>query len=340
MKAIAKNIYQHQDNKFKATVIVKKNGIKRKKTFTASSKVKSVIIKEAQKYIKELKESFEPKRYEANTLNDLFDIYIKQETRYREDKTNRYNKFLKPTLGSMNIKDIKKYHVEDIFTKLLKQGYKTSTAVKNTKTLLSAILSFAVSRDILQSNPIYGLKLKTESTLKRVNDPLKEFNAVEDAINDLFADKPLHKAIMITALYTARRRSEIQNLKWSDINFQSKTYTLRETKNGETPTFAMHVKAIEAIKALPKITDYVFTNPDTREPYKDYRYLTDKIKQATGIKRYSMHYNRNLIASYLYAKGIHPNDISSFLGHTDFSTVLRYLSINTEQASSRIVGAF
>ena len=338
MKSIAKNIYQHQDDKTKCTVIVKKNGSKKKRTFTSSSKVKSIMIKEAQKHIIDLKESFETKNIEASTLDELFEHYINQpkQARYKASKSSSYNQYISKKLGKMNIKDIKPKQIEKIYDELSGE-VKDSTAKQVTKVLLSPVFSFGIGEGLITSNPAKGVSIKGISTKKIVHDAQKEFNDVTVAISEL--ESPLHRAFLTFALYTTRRKSEIQSLAWGNINFENDSYTVT-TKGAIEQTFKMHPKAKEAINSLPRLSTNVFVNPDTKKPLKYVETMVNHIKLKTGIKRYSLHYNRNLTATYLFNKGVPTNQISAMLGHRNYNTLLNYLSIDTMHGSEQAIKAF
>ncbi|NJN69894.1 MAG: tyrosine-type recombinase/integrase, partial [Nitrospira sp.] len=70
--------------------------------------------------------------------------------------------------------------------------------------------------------------------------------------------------IIVFAVNTGLRQSEILNLQWCNVDLFRRTITLLEQKNGGRDTLPVNAKTLEVLKARAKVrsrkTDYVFFN--------------------------------------------------------------------------------
>ena len=58
--------------------------------------------------------------------------------------------------------------------------------------------------------------------------------------------------VVILALETAMRRSELLSLRWGDINLERRTATLHMTKNGDSRTVPLSKNAFQTLSAMPR----------------------------------------------------------------------------------------
>jgi len=74
--------------------------------------------------------------------------------------------------------------------------------------------------------------------------------------------------------------------------------------------------------------EYIFVNPRSGDRYTDRFELMRRICKRAGLKRYTYHYIRHFVASYLYNKEKRPlPEISRLLRHTNYQTTERYLQL-------------
>ena len=74
--------------------------------------------------------------------------------------------------------------------------------------------------------------------------------------------------------------------------------------------------------------EYIFVNPRSGDRYTDRFELMRRICKRAGLKRYTYHYFRHFVASYLYNKEKRPlPEISRLLRHTNYQTTERYLQL-------------
>lgn len=163
----------------------------------------------------------------------------------------------------------------------------------------------------------------------------------------------LSKYMIITALLTGMRPGEIGGLKWDDINFNFKTFNLRqswiEEKNDFGPLknessyriIRVDDFLLDLLKELPRDDERgrVFVNqsygtvPSSSGVNKVLRYAFKEL----GISRSGFHFHscRHTHVAYLLSKGIDLYAISKRLGHSDITVTSRTYSYLIDEYKTR-----
>ena len=135
-------------------------------------------------------------------------------------------------------------------------------------------------------------------------------------------------AIVLVALATGMRRSEILSLRWEDIDFDRNTVVIHETKNGERRQVPLARKAKAVLQELSKIrhikSNLLFpSKKNPRQPI-DIRRPWENALAVAQIKDFRFHDLRHTAASYLAMSGASQIDIAEILGHKTLQMVKRY----------------
>jgi len=92
------------------------------------------------------------------------------------------------------------------------------------------------------------------------------------------------KPIILVAYDTGMRLREILGLRWSQVNLQLGVIKLsaEDTKTEEPRTVVLTSRVQEALEAQPRQikSDWVFTNPETEEAWKDIRKMFHRALQG------------------------------------------------------------
>jgi integrase len=146
-------------------------------------------------------------------------------------------------------------------------------------------------------------------------------------------------SIVIVALSTGARMSEILTLTWSQIDFKQKAIRLEHTKNGERRTLPLAGIALDTLKAMAKVrrmdTTLLFPRKDGKQPIEIRKHWMKLIKQAE-LENFRFHDLRHTAASCLAMNGASLLDISTILGHKTMAMVKRYAHL-TEQHTHSVV---
>ena len=149
------------------------------------------------------------------------------------------------------------------------------------------------------------------------------------------------KPIVIIALNTGLRESNLLNLKWSQVNLFSRLIIIEgdEMKNNESISIPLTQEATETLKGLQKvkqIEDFIFHDRGKKiYPVKLQRAFRKACKLA-GIRDFRFHDLRHTFASYLRQGGVDLHTISKLLGHKDTRMTQRYSHLLVENLRDAI----
>lgn len=144
--------------------------------------------------------------------------------------------------------------------------------------------------------------------------------------------------LLMTALYTGLRMSEVLNLKWSNIDFNAKELTVLNTEDFHTKsyrnrTIPMSEALCEYLLELKKRTpcsEFLFLNR-YGNPLKDGRYVIQRIIKKTGIDYFTFHDLRRSFATLLGASQPDIKAVQELLGHQDIRTTMQYLRVSEDR---------
>ncbi len=134
-------------------------------------------------------------------------------------------------------------------------------------------------------------------------------------------DNQWYEPIILIALETAMRRSEILAMTWANIDIQGRAAFLPVTKNGRSRKAPLSVVAIQILEALPRDCDQVF--PVTANALK--LAWSRNICPKAGVVDLHFHDLRHESTSRLAESGLYTLiELQAVTGHRDPRMLLRY----------------
>ena len=329
---------------FKYKAHVKKNGKNLKiKTFTRKT--------DARTWAKRIEADFELMealgcKGSSLTLSQLADEYLDDWSGKDTNQAPRVT-FWVTVLGRYNLVDITATVVREALEALGKGLCKRGDGVGRAKNLdrnpapatinryravLSSMLKYAVSQGYITSNPV--AKVPT----KALNNKIVRYLSDTERQNLLAACrksswKPLYRLVLL-AMTTGMRKSELMNLRWNDIDFSRSVAMLATTKNGEPRHCPIPSVALVELKAIREVGDgLVF--PSMKIPTKPFEFRKHWAKaiNIAGIIEFRFHDLRHTAASYMVMNGMSLYETATVLGHKDTQTTTRYAHLSTEHVS-------
>ena len=242
-------------------------------------------------------------------------------------------------LGDPMLSCIGKSQIEKLEKFLFARNLKPST-VNRYFELLKHLFNLAIEDRYISENPCryyqkfiedgYRRALRREE-LKRILDAAERIQErprsnIQSVIYDL----------IVFALNTGMRLSEILNLKKSYIQNDIISYPITETKyrrrifsqNSKFKAICLNSIAQETIQKINSQNDYVF--PINRRHPSVIRKTIAKIRKVTGIKDFTFHQLRHT-TSTLISSQVGLATAKAILGHTDLKTTLRYTHPEIEE---------
>ncbi|HXX35948.1 MAG TPA: tyrosine-type recombinase/integrase, partial [Thermodesulfobacteriota bacterium] len=189
---------------------------------------------------------------------------------------------------------------------------------------LRHMFNMAVKWGKAQKNPVSEVKLFKEPEGKdRILSPEEEIRLLEAARASTKA--PHLEPIILTAIKTGMRLSEVLGLKWPNVDFSSRVITVEGTKNGHIRKIPMSPKLTEVLERGRKIAqgEYVFADRAGR-PFKGFRRSWDHALKKAGIENLTFHSLRHTFGTRLGMQGTDLGTIQELMGHADLKMTKRY----------------
>ena len=335
------------------------------KTNLSQKKFEKELNAFIQNFTDELQGERNRKKPENKIVSDFAKEYLSiQKTSLSPTSYVLYERIIEqhivPMLGRMRLRDIKTYHVQDFIMKLNymprrdgKPGHIAPQTVKRYTTVLRSMLTMAYKMYYMDDD--VGLSRRLTFPKERYQEV--DVFTIEESKAILAATKtePTNIRLLIElALFTGMRRSEIVGLKWSDINFDKQSLSVRRSiynPKGEKSiekepkshssfrTIAIPNCLCETLEEYKKSQEqyslslstwqnleYVFTakngnvmNPQT--PTKQFSKFLDR----HNIRHLKFHCLRHTSATILLANGCDIKTISARLGHSSIETTNIYV---------------
>lgn len=185
---------------------------------------------------------------------------------------------------------------------------------------IKTIFNIGIKNELIKTTPMKAVKM-----MKEDNHKIRYLTADEEA--RLFKELPEHlKPIVICALQTGLRKSNILQLRWElvDLEFRFIEVLAQQNKGHKIIKIPISDKLLETLESLPRNSEYVFANPDTGKPYRD---ISEGFKNAcdrANIENFRFHDLRHTVATRLVEKGIDLVVVKEILGHSKIETTMRY----------------
>jgi len=199
------------------------------------------------------------------TLDKLFELYFETldiTKQWTNKKRYIYEHYIKSFIGKKKIDKIREMDIRKILLDMSKRELSPRTQ-KSVLEVLNPLFRFAVKNKYLKDNPSIGITVKIPNQKKIVTNATELFNQVYQGITTLYKDEPFYQALFLFG-FTGRRKSEILNLKWENIDFKNDYYWIEDTKNDDKQKYQLPQMIKEQ---LLKINDtkrgLVFKSPIT-----------------------------------------------------------------------------
>jgi site-specific recombinase XerD len=209
---------------------------------------------------------------------------------------------------------------------------------------LRSFYSFLYDDRLLDYNPASKLKYK-KSQNKSVPNYLEEheldhlFKVIENT-ND--RNKYRDIAIFACLRYLGARRTEVTNLKWSDIHFTTQQIKIYREKTNTYSLLPMHPKLVDALLQLynatfDKTKEYVFISRQGNQLSKTaFNSVINKYVNLASINKdfkITARIFRHTFCTIAAKKNIASQKIMEFTGHKSADTLSIYSKMNTSHLS-------
>lgn len=304
-------------------------------------------------------------------LSIFLDQYFKENTHLKERTRASYESYrprIEKAMGHLYLDKIGPKQIKAFLLNLAEPGINEKTggglshkSIKNYLGFLSSLFAYAMSLDMIESNPCRNIKAPGEKGERTEGYSLEEAQALIDSLED--APKK-YKAYIILAVFCGYRRGELGGLEWSDIDFANETISIRraslytkakgvytdtpKTAAGERvqkqqPIVFEALRAWRAEQAEYRLsigdqwhdTDRVFTgdNGEAMHPNVSYNWLKRHCEKH-GLRFLGIHALRHLNASLRISAGADIRTVAAAMGHSQASTTLNIYAYEFAKAQA------
>lgn len=281
----------------------------------------------------------------------LFDYFDRWFTLYKKSKAksfsarNQYNimeKFIQEYWHDTRLRDIRRSDYQKFIN-----WYGADHAYKSVSKLNGAIraaVSYAIDDDIITKDFTHNVTV-TYNHGKKVevqyltNDELAQ---LKKAVLSKLDRYNTSRYMILTAIYTGMRKSEIQALTWNDIDFLHATITISKSWDEKKKAFKTtkttssnrtikvnrellnHLADLKANNSVMVFRNVLGTIPTSNALNKCLR----SIMKSAGIEKQGFHFHslRHVHVAYLLGKGVDIYAISKRLGHSNITVTLNTYS--------------
>jgi integrase len=149
----------------------------------------------------------------------------------------------------------------------------------------------------------------------------------------LAACNPDLRVLVLAAMYTGFRKSELKSLRWLNVDLTNKSVTVesRYAKNGDARTVPLHddlCKALQRLKDDRKLKpeDLVFLYDG--KPWITWRRSFRTALKNSGIKNFRFHDLRHCFGSWLAMNNVPDKSRMELMGHRDPKMTMRYTHLS------------
>jgi integrase len=276
----------------------------------------------------------------------------------------RYRTHLDKALGNRRIQEVQAKHLSDLISELRGRGL-SSWTIRGVLTLASSILNHSVTRSYRVDNPVNRLS-KTEKPKAKNKTKARVLDV--DQITALIANTiPNYRALIVTAVYTGLRQSELLGLRWRDVDFDGGKIRVRHQisrARKKDPAKLLPLKSEAGERDLDLMPDlakvlrehkiasgysgddhFVFSTLTGKPVY--YRNASARGLQKAadraglnpeGLPRLSFHDLRHTAITHLIRSGVDVAQVQRFAGHAKPSITLDVYVHEFEARKSNDVG--
>ncbi len=267
-----------------------------------------------------VKGTFELKRETKVWWFDDFAIeylnHLKSTRRWWKREMSRM-KALTKHFGKLLLNEVTPYHVEKYKAK--RYEIVTGAGVNRELALLKAMFNKAIQWGFVRmENPVSRVSYYPERQMERILSDEESERLVEVSGESL-------RPVVIIALNTGMRKSEILELEWKEVDFARKYIRVERSKNNRSRKVPMNSAVYEELrKNRRNRSKYVFTQIKSSQRLRCVASAFKTACRKAGLERLRFHDLRHTFATNLVMNGVDLVTVKEILGHSDISMTVRY----------------
>ncbi len=283
---------------------------------------------------------FEKVPVEKHTFGELMDKYLQEHSSVNKVKKSHLRdkgmaKNLLSFFKNRNLTDITSAMISDYKVKRRKDGVSPRT-INYELTMMSHAFNLAsLEWEWVKDNPVRRVRKD------RVNNFIERWLTPEEEKRLLCVSAPWLRDIIIFAIHTGLRQSEILDLRWSQIDLVRRTMTIFEQKNRGIDTLPLNETAVsvltERYRHRSSEFDHVFPSANnTRIDNMNLVRAFKRVMRKAEVHNFRFHDLRHTFATRLVQSGVGIYEVQRLGRWKSPSMVMRYAHHNIESLRASI----
>lgn len=262
-------------------------------------------------------------------LGDLFIEFMERYSK-KEKKSWVYDQREIPKFYSdwfkRRLPDIKKTEIQRRHEKIRDENglYQANRCLERIRAMYNKAIEWGWKGD----NPTSGIKKFKEIKRDRFLQP--------NEAKDFFESLKLEENIIIRnyfymALFTGARKTNVLEMRWEQIDMKSALWRIPDTKNGEPVVVPLISYAMELLRSMPRISEWVFPNSKSKSGHiEDPKKAWNRILRRANIENLRIHDIRRTMGSWEALTGASMLVIGKSLGHKSTSATQVYARLTND----------
>ena len=313
-----------QKNRYR--VFINRKGVRATGTFTS--------LEAAKRWARETERAIDlgefNKAAEKITLKEALDRYARTvsiKKRGARQEISKIKNLKRYKISKLRLKDIRPADIISLRESMEKKGYADAT-IRLYVSIVSHLFTVAANDwglDTLR-NPVRG---RAKPPAPRGRD--RRLEAGEEGVllqgckeygGDIYD-------IVVFALETAMRQSEIASLTWKHVDLKKRVAHLPKTKNGESRDVPLSMKACALLEKRAKVRKLKDPRVFSLNPHSIGQAFR-RVCERAGIEDLRFHDLRHEATSRLFERGLNQMQVASITGHKTLQMLKRYTHLRAE----------
>lgn len=239
-------------------------------------------------------------------------------------------------------KDIKTTDIDKLMQDLRKEGAAESS-LNLYVTYWNSLVNFAIKRKYApaeRASKIKNVKGKirflTNDEQQKLLDALKPENGKQ---RRSVIRRQSNYDLVVALLDTGARYSEITNMHWHQVNFETNTVLINRQKNGHDTSLTMSKRLREImVRRAANVTNDQFVFPDQLSINVNRKWVKQAVT-AAGLSEeagsITLHTCRHTFASHMLQNGMDLASVSHLLGHKNITSTMVYAHLVTKDVANK-----
>ena len=257
---------------------------------------------------------------EAETFGELAAEYLERHAkpnkrRWKEDERVIRAELL-PVWKRRKAKNIGRRDVSEVLDTIVARG--SPIMANRTKALISKILNFGISRDVVEYNPCTAVPMPAKESQRERVLTEEEIRAFWRALDGL---EPVLASTFKMRLLTAQRGSEVLSMRWEQTNCDWWTIPAAVAKNGHAHRVPLSPQVhtlLEELRPRTGSSVWVFASRRRRGQHvKTVTRAATRTAEVAGIRDFTSHDLRRTAATFMTSMGVSRLVVSKILNHAE-----------------------